>query len=235
MTWNLRKNSKFRVSCQSETKVIGNNRCTLLPFMTAWTMSRSLLLMLTNPKEEKDGGRGRRSWVPTEQHMESLVNECQWARSKRRQNWCWRSHKRQKFEKKIKKKGARGFVDRTQNVSAIFFISFRRLHQICQDCKVNHLKGTCEEPITTEYCKMAEKMKFNCINLKHMGAKNLIWMKMIWKNMNKSASFDDFLHVVLHSWITERSQTLFVRFETFWCESNKHIWGTSGSDCWIVW
>ena len=142
--------------------------------------------------------------------------------------------------KKIKKKGVRGFVDRAQNVSAFF--SFRRsvkkcenqprpkewfrclkLHQICQDCKVNHLKGTCEEPITTEYCKMAEKMKFNCINLKHMGAKNLIWMKMIWKNMNKSASFDDFLHVVLHSWITERSQTLFVRFETFWCESNKHI------------
>ena len=105
MTWNLRKNSKFRVSCQSETKDIGSNRCTLLPFMTAWTMSRSLLLMLTNPKEEKDGGRGRRSWVPTEQHMESLVNECQWARSKRRQNWCWRSHKRQKFEKKLRKKG----------------------------------------------------------------------------------------------------------------------------------
>jgi len=103
------------------------------------------------------------------------------------------------LKKKLRKKGREVLLVGPKMFRRFFFISFRRLHQICQDCKVNHLKGTCEEPITTEYCKMAKKMKFNCINLKHMGAKNLIWMKMIWKNMNKSASFDDFLHVVLRN------------------------------------
>ena len=54
-----------------------------------------------------------------------------------------------------------------------------KLHQICQECKAKTEKCSCGEPISKEYCKMAEKwlsvkgLKFNCANTKH-GCKEVL-------------------------------------------------------------
>ena len=48
-----------------------------------------------------------------------------------------------------------------------------KLHQICQDCKVQNENCTCGDPLSTDYCRMTEKllsikrMKLNCVNLKN--------------------------------------------------------------------
>ena len=48
-----------------------------------------------------------------------------------------------------------------------------KLHQICQDCRGKREKCTCGQQMSTEYCKMTEKLlsnrslKFNCVNAKN--------------------------------------------------------------------